>query len=139
MLETCEKYFGTADIYKIFNLSKDSSQSQSEFVNTKIKCAVLRQFTKMPPFTISVQRAYHLLSLETHPDRVAESGREAATRKFQVLSKLYGVLTNTEKKKLFDEKGIIKDDGDDELLPAPTFLITPAHIENCKRLFIGKI
>lgn len=80
-----------------------------------------------------------MLSLETHPDRVAEAERGAATRKFQVLSKLYGVLTNIEKKRLFDEEGIIKDDGEDETLPSPTFLITPAHIENCKRLFIGKI
>lgn len=87
--------------------------------------------------TISVQKAYHSLSLETHPDRVAEAEKIAATQKFQVLSKLYTVLTNREKKQLFDERGII-DDMDDDSLPASTFLIKPEHIENCKRLFMGK-
>lgn len=47
---------------------------------------------------ITVQKAFHLLSLETHPDRVDEDEREAATQKFQVLSKLYGVLMNEKKR-----------------------------------------
>lgn len=30
-IEMCKKYYGTADIYKIFGVSKNSSTSQSEY------------------------------------------------------------------------------------------------------------
>lgn len=69
---------------------------------------------------------------------MVETEKEMATRKFQILSKLNGVLTNPEKKKIFDETGTIKDDDNDNVLPVPTFLITSAHVENCKQLYVGK-
>lgn len=58
----------------------------------------------------TVKKAYHRLSLKVHPDRVAESEKVESTEKFKILGRLYSVLTDTGKKALYDEKGIIDDD-----------------------------
>lgn len=52
------------------------------------------------------------MSLQIHPDRVSEKEKEEATEKFKVLTKIHGVLVDTEKKKLYDQQGIIDDDSD---------------------------
>lgn len=88
-LELCEKFFGTRDVYKLMSLEKSASEKE-------------------------VKKAYHKLSLLVHPDRVPEDQKEEATEKFKVLSKLYQVLTDTQKRALYDEQGIIDDDDDGE-------------------------
>lgn len=60
----------------------------------------------------TVKKAYYKLSLQVHPDRVAENEKDEATEKFKVLTKLHGVLTDSNKRALYDEQGIIDDDGD---------------------------
>lgn len=47
-----------------------------------------------------------------HPDRVKSDEKERATEKFKVLSKLYTILTDDNKRALYNEKGIIDDDDD---------------------------
>ncbi|KAH8243167.1 hypothetical protein KR032_005178 [Drosophila birchii] len=84
-LELCEKFFGTRDVYKLLELKKTASEKE-------------------------VKKAYHKLSLLVHPDRVPEDQKEEATEKFKVLSKLYQVLTDTQKRALYDEQGLIDDD-----------------------------
>ena len=59
-----------------------------------------------------IRRAYHKLSLKVHPDRVEASEKVEATKKFQVLGKLYGVLADEEKRALYDEQGIVEDEDD---------------------------
>lgn len=57
----------------------------------------------------SVQKAYHRLSLQVHPDRVTDSKKEEATEKFKVLTKIKNVLSDLNKKATYDEQGIIDD------------------------------
>lgn len=61
-----------------------------------------------------MKKAYYRLSLQVHPDRVAEADKEEATEKFKILTKINGVLTDSNKKAIYDEQGIIDDDGDSD-------------------------
>ena len=55
---------------------------------------------------IVVKRAYHKLSLKVHPDRVKDDKKKAdATKKFQAMGKAYAVLSDKEKKAIYDETG----------------------------------
>lgn len=84
-LEMCEKFYGTRDVYTIFAVAKDAPESE-------------------------VKKAYYKLSLKVHPDRVEESEKEDATEKFKVLSKIYAILSDKDKRALYDEQGVIDDD-----------------------------
>lgn len=61
-----------------------------------------------------VRKAYHRMSLQIHPDRVIESEKEEATEKFKLLKEIIVVLTNPSKKAIYDEQGIICDEGETE-------------------------
>lgn len=86
-LELCEKYFSTRDVYKLFEVEKTAVEKD-------------------------IKKAYYKLSLLVHPDRVPEAQKEAATEKFKLLSKLYQILADKDKRALYDEQGIIDDDED---------------------------
>lgn len=47
-----------------------------------------------------------------HPDRVTEEEKEEATVKFQVLGKVYSVLSDKEQRVLYDEQGIVDNESD---------------------------
>ena len=49
-----------------------------------------------------LQKSYRLLARKYHPDRNPEGGD-----KFTEISMIYGVLTDPEKRKLYDERGEI--------------------------------
>lgn len=81
--------------------------------------------------------------MQIHPDRVAESEKEEATEKFKVLTKINAVLTDPSKKSLYDEQGIIDDDGEGDLnwlnLWREFFKpITKTDIENFHQTYIGE-
>lgn len=84
-LELCQKYFETKDLYKLFAIQKDAQEKE-------------------------VKKAYYKLSLKVHPDRVSDDEKEEATEKFKLLTRVYNVLTDTGKRTLYNEKGIIDDD-----------------------------
>lgn len=63
---------------------------------------------------ITVKKAYYRLSLQVHPDRVAEADKEEATEKFKILTKINSVLSDPNKKAIYDEQGIIDDEGDSD-------------------------
>ncbi len=68
-------------------------------------------FEKRPNSCFSsflVKKAYYKLSLKVHPDRVEEQKKENATEKFQTLGKVYSILSDQEKRKVYDETGILK-------------------------------
>ncbi|KAH8277450.1 hypothetical protein KR026_011112 [Drosophila bipectinata] len=118
-LELCEKYFGTRDMYKLMSLEKSASEKE-------------------------VKKAYHKLSLLVHPDRVPDEQKEESTEKFKVLSKLYQVLTDTQKRALYDEQGIIDDDDGDSKLSSWLDLwskifkpITEEEINTYEKEYIG--
>lgn len=89
-LELCEKFYGTRDVYKLFEVDKDAPEKE-------------------------IKKAYYKLSLKVHPDRVSEEEKQEATEKFKVLSKIHSVLSDKDKRILYNEKGIIDDDDDDSL------------------------
>lgn len=50
------------------------------------------------------------MSLKVHPDRVDEGEKLEATEKFKVLGGIHAILSNTNKRALYDESGIVDDD-----------------------------
>ena len=82
LIEDIEEHFGTKNLYEVLNASKDSTKDQ-------------------------IKKAYRKTSLKVHPDRVDAAHKDEATRKFQVLAQVHFVLSDEERRKLYDEHGII--------------------------------
>ena len=55
---------------------------------------------------VPVRKAYHKLSLIVHPDRVDENKKLEATEKFKVLGHVHSILSDSEKRKIYDETGL---------------------------------
>lgn len=89
-LSECKQAFGVSDLYSILNLEKNKA-NQSD-----------------------IKKSYYKLSLKYHPDKVTEETlKEESKIKFQCLGRIYSILSDEEKKKLYDETGLI--DGEDEM------------------------
>ncbi|XP_032512613.2 dnaJ homolog subfamily C member 9 [Danaus plexippus] len=89
LLELCEKYFNTNNLYEVLQISEKSSDKE-------------------------VKKAYHKLSLKVHPDRVKDEEKLEATEKFKVLSNVHAILSNKEKRDLYDQtKSVDEEDYDD--------------------------
>ena len=69
------------DYYAVLGLSKDASAKD-------------------------IKKAYRELALKYHPDRVDPSEKEKAQKKFQEIGEAYEILSDPEKKKLYDEGGM---------------------------------
>lgn len=82
LLEEVEKYFGTRILYDVIGVSKDASEDE-------------------------IKKGYRRTSLKVHPDRMKQEDKVEATEKFQVLAQVHHILSNPEKRKLYDEHGII--------------------------------
>ena len=52
-----------------------------------------------------IKKAYRKLALKFHPDRVPESEKKAAEEKFKEISEAYAVLSDPQKRKLYDTYG----------------------------------
>ncbi|CAH1775194.1 unnamed protein product [Owenia fusiformis] len=87
LLDSCEAQFGTRNLYLVLKIRKESTPQE-------------------------VKRGYHRLSLSVHPDRVPEDEKEEATKKFQTLGKIYSILSDKDKRALYDESGEIDDEND---------------------------
>ena len=87
IITTCEELFGTTDLYQVLGLEKTASSGQ-------------------------IKKAYHKMSLQVHPDRVGDSERESSTRKFQCVGAVYAVLSDQERRGLYDETGEVEDEMD---------------------------
>lgn len=95
-------------------------------------------------FAISVKKAYYKQALKFHPDRVAEDEKENATEKFKVLAKVHEVLSDDNRRKLYDEQGIVDDDDDEKFgtswMEAFKNIFKPISeddIDNYRRGYIG--
>ncbi|XP_070326916.1 dnaJ homolog subfamily C member 9 isoform X1 [Odocoileus virginianus] len=55
---------------------------------------------------------YRFFRRQVHPDRVGEDDKEDATRRFQILGKVYSVLSDKEQRALYDEQGTVDEDSD---------------------------
>ncbi|KAL6419723.1 hypothetical protein ACFW04_005404 [Cataglyphis niger] len=78
LLNLCERYFSTRNYYDVLEIPKNANDKQ-------------------------VKKAYYKLSLIVHPDRVKDNIKTEATEKFKVLGGIYSILTNKEKRKLYDQ------------------------------------
>lgn len=87
ILETCQKLFKTRDLYKVLEIPRKASASE-------------------------VKKGYHKLSLKVHPDRVEDGNKKHATEKFQTLGKVYCILSDKEKRAVYDETGEVDDEDD---------------------------
>ncbi|KAL2082898.1 hypothetical protein ACEWY4_020671 [Coilia grayii] len=85
LMENCQDLFGTTDLYGVLGLSKQANDSE-------------------------IRRSYYKVSLQVHPDRAP--GDPQATEKFQVLGKLYKVLSDKEQRAIYDEQGIVDEEND---------------------------
>ena len=55
--------------------------------------------------SVAVKKGYHKKSLAVHPDRVGPEEKEEATKKFQTLGKVYALLSDKDKRAVYDESG----------------------------------
>ncbi len=68
------------DYYEILGVPKESTQQQ-------------------------IKKKYRSLALKHHPDRVPEDKKAEATEKFKEISEAYGVLSDAQKRQLYDQYG----------------------------------
>ncbi|GAB6031892.1 DnaJ sub C member 9 [Chamberlinius hualienensis] len=80
----CNELFSSTNFYEVLNIPKEATAAD-------------------------VKKAYYKLSLKVHPDR-ADCDNRLATRKFQTLSKIYAILSDKEKRAVYDETGEIDDE-----------------------------
>ncbi|XP_064479974.1 dnaJ homolog subfamily C member 9-like [Ornithodoros turicata] len=85
LLSDCEAFFGTQNLYEAFTIKKEASNND-------------------------IKKAYRRLSLLIHPDRVSDAEKDKATKKFQVLGKIHAVLSDKDKRSLYDETGAVDDE-----------------------------
>lgn len=85
LLDLCKKYYDTANLYEVLQVSSKATDKE-------------------------VKKAYHKLSLKVHPDRVAEDEKLEATEKFKVLGSIHAILTDKNKRALYDETKSVDDD-----------------------------
>ncbi|KAI4901980.1 hypothetical protein NFI96_018593, partial [Prochilodus magdalenae] len=85
LLEQCEQLFNTSNLYEVLGVAKGASDAE-------------------------VRRGYYKLSLQVHPDRAP--GDQHATTKFQILGKVYAVLSDKEQRAVYDEQGVVDDESD---------------------------
>lgn len=52
-----------------------------------------------------IKKAYRSLALKYHPDRVPEAEKKASEEKFKEISEAYGVLSDVQKRELYDKHG----------------------------------
>lgn len=88
LLDLCEKYFGCRDLYEVLKIPNSANQKQ-------------------------VRKAYHNLSLLVHPDRVEEIKKVEATEKFKVLGRIHSILSDNEKRAIYDESGDFDEESDE--------------------------
>ncbi|XP_023933825.2 dnaJ homolog subfamily C member 9 [Bicyclus anynana] len=86
LLELCEKYYNTTNLYEVLQITEKATEKE-------------------------VKKAYHKLSLQVHPDRVKDDQKLDATEKFKVLGGVHAILSDKDKRSLYDEtKSVDEDD-----------------------------
>ncbi|XP_007424935.1 dnaJ homolog subfamily C member 9 [Python bivittatus] len=85
LLELCQAAFGAGDLYQVLGVRRQASANE-------------------------IRRGYHKVSLRVHPDRADLADKERATRHFQILGKVYEVLSDKEQRALYDQQGIVDEE-----------------------------
>lgn len=85
LLDICNKLFGFSNLYEVLTIEKSASENE-------------------------LKKAYHKLSLKVHPDRVDDEEKKEATQKFQTLGKIYALLSDKDRRAVYDETGEVDDE-----------------------------
>lgn len=85
LLERCQELFKTSSLYEVLGIGKEAEEKD-------------------------IRRSYYKVSLKVHPDRAPEDPQ--ATEKFQVLGKVYAVLSDKEQRAVYDEQGVVDEESD---------------------------
>lgn len=89
LISDLQEVFGTNDLYQVLGLKKDASSTD-------------------------IKKGYRKLSLIHHPDRhcddTSTKSKEEMTRAFQILSKVHFILSDEEKRKVYDSTGVVDDE-----------------------------
>ncbi|MBN3311305.1 dnaJ homolog subfamily C member 9 [Amia ocellicauda] len=85
LLQRCEELFSSADLYQVLGVTREASKAE-------------------------IRRGYYKVSLLVHPDRAPDD--QMATEKFQTLGQVYTVLSDQEKRALYDEQGTVDEEAD---------------------------
>jgi len=85
LLDRCNELFKTSNLYEVLGINKEATEAE-------------------------IRRSYYKVSLKVHPDRAPED--PLATEKFQVLGKLYAVLSDKEQRVVYDEQGVVDEESD---------------------------
>lgn len=85
LLERCQELFKTPNLYEVLGIKKEATETE-------------------------IRRSYYKVSMKVHPDRAPEDPQ--ATEKFQVLGKLYAVLSDKEQRAIYDEQGVVDEESD---------------------------
>jgi DnaJ family protein C protein 9 len=83
------------------------SKLPENILKTSISLWLKQKIQILKHFFYSVKKAYHKLALKVHPDKSDDTLKDENTKKFQVLGKIYSVLSDEEKRKVYDETGCI--------------------------------
>ncbi|XP_029962265.1 dnaJ homolog subfamily C member 9 [Salarias fasciatus] len=85
LLDQCQELFKCSDLYGVLGISKEATEAE-------------------------IRRSYYKVSLKVHPDRAPDD--PLATEKFQVLGKVYVVLSDKDQRAVYDEQGIVDEESD---------------------------
>ncbi|KFD69794.1 hypothetical protein M514_17916, partial [Trichuris suis] len=83
----CERYFGSSCLYDLLGISKGAECSNGQ-----------------------LKAAYYKAALRYHPDRCGSDDKQVATAKFQLISRAFSILSDNEKRDLYDRTGSLDDD-----------------------------
>eukprot|EP00128_Syssomonas_multiformis_P005491 Colp12_sorted_trinity150504_noHs@13977 len=84
-LSLAKQLFGTSDLYEVLGAERTATSGE-------------------------LKKAYYKVALKVHPDRCSTSEKEEATTKFQVIGRAYAILSDKEKRAVYDETGEIDEE-----------------------------
>ncbi|VDO47193.1 unnamed protein product [Haemonchus placei] len=109
LLSDCKKYFNTEDLYEILRIERTATV-----------------------------KAYYKQSMKWHPDKAdsSEDATKDATAKFQIITRIYSILSDKERRTLYDESGIVDDENvlsDEESINVWRQVFKKVTIEDIKK------
>jgi DnaJ family protein C protein 9 len=113
-MDVVKELFDSEDLYEILGVSKDKVENEK-----------------------ALRSAYMKAALKYHPDKAAEEDREAFTKKFQVIQKIYELFKDADLRKIYDDTGSWPEDDKFELDVASFGRLDVNAILEFKKMYQG--